>query len=243
MNTAWEQVYLRMKAKLLHKVFPLLHGCFYRFLFARQIPMVATIARWMHTLEDQAGKGDVPLAAEAWDRQYRSGVWHYMANLEECSRYSPIVGYMVYLKPGGSVLDVGCGEGILYKRYQPYGYAFYQGIDISETAIATLTQAHHAKTLFVQADAETYEPSQQFDVIVFNETLYYLNDPISTFTRYAHLLKPQGILIVSTYRNSTRAMAILRRLKALHPLLDEIETTHRKSAKSWICSVFLACSS
>lgn len=229
-----------MKAKLLRKGFPLLHRVFYRFLFTRQIPMSAAIARWIRMLEDQSGKGDIPIAAEVWNRQYRSGTWHYMENLEECSRYSPIVGYMAYLKPGGSVLDVGCGEGILYKRYQPYEYTFYQGIDISETAIATLASVQDTQTQFTQTDAEHFEPSHTFDVIVFNESLYYFNDPLSTFARYTQFLNPDGVVIVSTYQQSQRAMAILRCLKARYPLLTETSTTHTSSAKAWMCSVFLA---
>jgi 2-polyprenyl-3-methyl-5-hydroxy-6-metoxy-1,4-benzoquinol methylase len=240
MNTAWEQVFLWIQAKLLHRAFPLLHSLFYQFWFARQGPLSAAIAHWMRMLESQEGKGDIPLSAEAWDGQYQAGVWNYMENLEECSRYSPIVGYMAYLKPGGSILDVGCGAGVLYKKYQPYGYAFYQGIDISATAIATLTQVPSANSLFIQADAETYEPHQQFDVIIFNEVLYYFEDPLATFSRYSYFLNPEGVFIISTYKGSRRAMGVLRRLKTSYALLNETKTIHAPSSKCWICSVFLA---
>ena len=182
--------------------------------------------------------GDVPIAEDAWEAQYLSGKWGFMAQMDELARYSTIIGYMACLRPGSAVLDVGCGEGILFKRYRPYGYSKYLGIDISETAISKLVEKQDEKTLFIKADAETYTPIEQFDIIVFNETLYYFHDPLKVVKRYMGALKKNGILVVSTYKASERAMSILQRLKATYSLLDESRTTHSESLKSWICSCF-----
>lgn len=53
---------------------------------------------------------DAPKAQAAWDGQYARGEWDYLAGVAEISHYAVIVGYGTYLRPGGSVLDVGCGK-------------------------------------------------------------------------------------------------------------------------------------
>jgi len=146
---------------------------------------------------------------------------------------------MVHLRPGGAVLDVGCGEGILFERFRTYGYSKYLGIDISETSLTELIEKQDEKTLFVKADAETYIPIEQFDIIVFNETLYYFHYPLKTVERYSRALKKDGVLVVSTYTASERAMSILQRLKATYSLLDETRTFNEASSRSWICSVLV----
>ena len=58
------------------------------------------------------------------------------AGLDELARYSVIAGYLHHLRAGGSVLDVGSGEGLLADHLRPLGYSRYHGIDLSEAAIA-----------------------------------------------------------------------------------------------------------
>ena len=127
----------------------------------------------------------------------------------------------------------------LFERFRPYGYSKYLGIDISETALTKLIEKQDEKTLFVKADAETYIPIEEFDIIVFNETLYYFHDPLKAVERYSRALKKDGVLVVSTYTASERAMSILQRLKATYSLLDESRTIHEANSMSWICSVLV----
>ena len=77
---------------------------------------------------------EVPPQAR-WEREYASGRWSYLGGVDELAHYSVIVGYYAFLKPGGSVLDVGCGEGILQTRLSPHGYCRYLGIDFAAGAI------------------------------------------------------------------------------------------------------------
>jgi 2-polyprenyl-3-methyl-5-hydroxy-6-metoxy-1,4-benzoquinol methylase len=111
-----------------------------------------------------------------------------MRDLDELPRYSIIAGYLQYLKPGGSVLDVGCGEGLLQQRLGLSGYSKYVGIDISETAINEASSRQDEKTSFICADAVTYTPNELFDVIVFNEALYYFDEPLKMVGKYIQYL-------------------------------------------------------
>jgi 2-polyprenyl-3-methyl-5-hydroxy-6-metoxy-1,4-benzoquinol methylase len=187
----------------------------------------------------QQDRSDIPISEEAWEAQYQSGQWKYMADMNQLARYSIIISYMAYLRPGGAVLDVGCGDGVLFERFRPYGYSRYLGIDICGTALTKLIEEQYEKTLFIRADAETYTPDEQFDVIVLNEVVYYFHEPLKTVEKYVHALKKDGILVVSSFTGSERAMSILQKLKAAYSLLDESRIIHEASSKSWICSVFL----
>ena len=90
----------------------------------------------------------------------------------------------------------------------------------------------------MQADADVYRPVGTFDVIVFNESLYYMHDPLGVVERYRLALKQDGIVIVSTYEGSRRASAILRALKERYPVVDEMAITQH--VNRWRCTVFRA---
>ena len=45
-----------------------------------------------------------------------AGRWAYLGELPELARFSVLAGYLHHFKPGGAILDVGCGEGVLAKR-------------------------------------------------------------------------------------------------------------------------------
>src|SRR5262249_22692250 len=52
---------------------------------------------------------------------------------------------------------------------------------------------------FICSDATTFETTQNFDVIVFNECLYYFADPLDVLMKYEKRLTRRGIMIVSMY--------------------------------------------
>ncbi|MFZ4536442.1 class I SAM-dependent methyltransferase [Propionivibrio sp.] len=227
--------FLTAKTKIVDYPFRWLRAIYYVYLFGRTFPFKGQIEKTVHQWEMQQMKGDVPKAREEWDTQFRNRQWVYMEHLDEFSRYAVIAGYIAYLKPWRAVLDVGCGEGVLFERYRPYGYTRYVGIDISQVAIAKLMPQQNTQTAFLQIDAEAYQPEEVFDAIVFNEVHYYFHDPLNTIARYCQALNVGGVLILSTYTASRRALAILRYLKAHYVVVDETMIT--QGAKSWFCTI------
>lgn len=209
-----------------------LRAVYYEIGFLRRLPIGQRIGKAVNEWEERKGKGDSPKVKEAWDRQFSQGQWAYMD--VETSRYAVIVGYLLALK-AADILDMGCAEGYLHRRFKPYGYRRYVGVDISEVAISNIADRNDERTQFVQGDGDTYQPDGQFDAIVFNESLYYLRDSVASLRRYANSLSPGGHLIVSNYTASRRARAVLRDAKNNFRVIDE--TLTRQRGMAWECVV------
>lgn len=132
------------------------------------------------------------------DSQHAGGTWSYLEELSEMPRYAVIAGYCVRAN-AGSVLDLGCGAGILRNWVLRAGAADYTGVDLSNAAIDAARRRHGTDTSFVAGDAALYQPERAYDVIVFNEMLYYFAQPDEVLRRYARFLRPQGFFIASLW--------------------------------------------
>jgi len=223
-----------MMRALGRRAFKPVYLLYYRLLFGRRFPGSARLAARVQAWETATGRGDAPAAKEVWEAQYGSGGWELMRRLDELARYSVIAGYLHHLKPGGSVLDVGCGEGLLADHLRPFGYARYLGVDLSETAVRQAAGRVDERTAFTAADAESYVPAGRWDAIVFNESVYYFRDPLGTVRRYEDFLAEGGLFVVSTFR-SRRADVIVRRLLERYRLLEETAVSNRKG--TWVVRV------
>lgn len=133
------------------------------------------------------------------EKRYESGRWDYMNDIAEAHRYSIIVGCCEYFTPSERrVLDVGCGEGILQKRMT---YSDYVGVDVNAAAIASAQARGAIRATFVVSDAaEGFQAAGSFDAIVFNESLYYIRNPVEVFARCRQSLSPGGIIVVCMFQ-------------------------------------------
>ena len=151
------------------------------------------------------------------------------------ARFSILAGYICHLKPGATVLDTGCGQGVLLRRLPSYCYSRYVGIDVSGRAISMAQEQADDRNTFLVADCEEYSPAEQFDVIVFNEVLCCLCDPLRTMERYVHSLNPEGLLLVSMCTAARGSATILWRLRRAYATVDEVRITHSGRKVSWVC--------
>jgi len=203
-----------------------LSSLYYRYLFLRR----NTVARALVSL---IGRPKVP-TKKMWDTQYANGHWERLKDLCEQAHGAVAASYVAYLKPNSSVLEIGCGEGILLPRLREIGYRAYTGIDISEFAIGKCRTMADEKTRFIVGDAEQYVPDTPVDVILLNESIYYFVEPIACLCRYAERLAPGGVFIVSMF-DKERTRPIRRALKETFRVIDETIVSNSKG--TWYCSV------
>ena len=173
---------------------------------------------------------------QTWEAQYAAGRWDFLAELSELARFSVLAGYIWHLKPGAAVLDVGCGQGVLLRRLPSCSYSRYVGIDVSGSAIAVAQQQQREHSNFLVADCEDYSPAEQFDVLVFNEVLCCLRDPLRMDERYVRSLSPAGLLLVSMCTAARGSATILRRLQRAYASVDEVRVVHSGRGVSWVCT-------
>jgi 2-polyprenyl-3-methyl-5-hydroxy-6-metoxy-1,4-benzoquinol methylase len=161
--------------------------------------------------------------------------WARLRNVTELGRYSVIRGWCQHFAPEGSILDVGCGEGILQEQLEGYGH--YTGIDLFPETIDKASHKSNARTRFLQADASKYAPDRKFDAIIWNECLYYLEHPIDTITRYRDFLTPNGVMIVSMFYQTYATRRLFRQLKVLAPVVADLRVSNEEGA-SWLLRAY-----
>jgi len=139
----------------------------------------------------------LPGGRERLDAEWASGKWDFLQGLDHLPRLGVVASYCDALAQGGSVLEVGCGEGLLRERLLKC--SSYVGVDIAALAIERAAIRADATTRFVQADASRYIPGESFAVIVFNECLEWFADPRGLLRHYEQFLDDGGAYIVSMY--------------------------------------------
>jgi SAM-dependent methyltransferase len=160
------------------------------------------------------------------EKRYATGRWDYMRGSAEAHRYSLIAGCAGYYVPGPRrILDVGCGDGILQERI---GYTHYVGVDMNAAAIARARSRENGSTSFVLADARRYEPPGTYDVLVFNESLYYMPEPMSVVAHYRRFVVESGVIIVCMFQTNL-ARKLWKRLGST----DLVELTMAKVSNDW----------
>ena len=179
-----------------------------------------------------------PSDQASWDSQYVRGAWDHMKDLNQLGRYSIIVGYLKMLKPGGSILDIGCGDGLVLEQLDSNDYSKYVGFDISAEAIRRVLKKAGENVEFIRNDMQTYDTSEVFDVIIFNESLYYVGDSkiLGILQKYKHYLKEDGISIISIFQHR-RSNNIWKVANSVFTPIDGTKIIN-KNEKTWIIKVF-----
>ncbi|WP_414661904.1 class I SAM-dependent methyltransferase [Horticoccus sp. 23ND18S-11] len=133
----------------------------------------------------------------------KPGHWEGLDNPGQSARYEAIRNHVKRHFAGSwpTLLDVGCGAAVLSHYTQ--GVCDYIGIEPNEEAALAARGSSLGATIYNQS-AEAFESERRFEVIVFNEMLYYSSNPIELLQRYAQLLSPSGILIVSIFLRPER---------------------------------------
>lgn len=103
----------------------------------------------------------------------------------------------------GTVLEVGCGTGILSEQLVSYADHYI----LSDFSFSLLQKAREKvrgdRVIPIVVDAEHPCFSASFNTIVLNLALHWFSDPKTALTHLAACLKPGGTLYLSTLGNNT----------------------------------------
>lgn len=110
---------------------------------------------------------------------------------------------------GKSVLDVGCGGGILAESMAARG-ARVTGIDMGEAPLAVARLHQHESGVEVGYHRSTAEEfarkhPAQFDVVTCMEMLEHVPEPASVIEACANLVKPGGHVFMSTLNRNPKS--------------------------------------
>lgn len=137
-----------------------------------------------------------------WDRKYKKGKWEFLKNDLESHRYAKIAEYIkLYGAKNPSILDLGCGEGILNEHLKDFNFEHFLGVDFSKVSINMAKQKKFKNSDFLVADIHHYTPHLKFDIIIFNEIFYYVYDSekARVLSTILDSLKNGGIIITSIF--------------------------------------------
>jgi 2-polyprenyl-3-methyl-5-hydroxy-6-metoxy-1,4-benzoquinol methylase len=108
-------------------------------------------------------------------------------------------------RPPGRMLDLGAGEGSDSIRLALLGYSV-DAVDISKVGadkIMTFAKEAGAAVNVRVADITTYEPDGQFDIIICNGVLHYIDDKRSVVERMQLATRAGGLNVISLWSTRT----------------------------------------
>ena len=115
---------------------------------------------------------------------------------------------------GLSLLDIGCGGGLLCEPMTRLGFSV-TGVDASARNIGTAS-AHAAQMgLVIDYRCATVESlveagTERFDLILNMEVVEHVVDPGQFLRDAASLLKPGGLMIIATLNRTLKALALAK---------------------------------
>lgn len=179
---------------------------------------------------------------EGWDQEYRGGRWAFLRDIPESGRYGIIGMWLSLNECMDNVLDIGCGEGLLYERLRPMGIKRYVGVDLAPAALE-IANVDPAIASLRAGDMHTFTPEkgETFSAIVFNEVLHFAEDPIAIIARYIPFLNANGVMAISMYspkRPDSGANRLIARLWEATDgpewqVLDDYRLTSDRKSVTW----------
>ncbi|QPJ64876.1 MAG: class I SAM-dependent methyltransferase [Candidatus Nitrohelix vancouverensis] len=104
-------------------------------------------------------------------------------------------------RPGGTILDAGCGTGYLFLELLRRGFSV-TGVDLSDAMLkaleAQLLDSERSRARLQAQDIESFltTDSAQYDVVTASALLHHLYDPSDVLARLSERVKPGGLLLI-----------------------------------------------
>lgn len=156
------------------------------------------------------------LSAEWWDPKGRMAPLHRINPLRlgyirdaACRKFERNVRSLNCLG-GLRVLDIGCGAGLLCEPLSRLG-AQVIGVDPSASNIAAAklhADKSHLSIDYRCTTVEEIDPHERFDIVLAMEVIEHVVDVGVFLKRCASMLKPNGLMVVSTLNRNWKSFAL-----------------------------------
>jgi SAM-dependent methyltransferase len=93
----------------------------------------------------------------------------------------------------GSILDVGCGQGLFFDRLTKFGEV--EGVETNSSLVAQNNRWKHQ--IHVAAFDATFQSNKQYSLILMLDVLEHLPNPTAYLRRAEELLHPAGNLLIT----------------------------------------------
>jgi SAM-dependent methyltransferase len=158
------------------------------------------------------------------DRRYKLRYARYVGLADAVASY---LGKQAGENGRLELLDVGCGRGRTYQYLEGRGIAdrfTFHGLDVDFSRPAKI----YGKDVWNFIEADVTEglpfPDERFDVVVCEQILEHLGDPLFVLKEAGRVLKKGGLLVLGTPIFPPGAAALR---KHLVPVLDKVFRVHR----------------
>lgn len=161
--------------------------------------------------------GGSRLRTASFDQKYASGDWNF-----EADNSSELAAVVEKYAAKGRILMLGCGTGSIATAMAPGSFESFVGVDLSHEAIARAKLRESDQIRFEVCDIVSYRCSEEYNVILFSEALYYIN-PLyrdSLLKRCSQDLTRDGKIIV-TIAQPLRYAGILRMIRRNFKVVED----------------------
>ena len=134
------------------------------------------------------------------------------------------------------VLDNGCGTGLITQELAANQERRIVGIDSSSEMLEKAKQrlSHLKNVRLYQADAQNLPYANcVFDGIICNMVLYLLNDPHAAISEMSRVLKPNGMVSITS---PLRSLDVEVLIEATYDYFSSVDATLRSQGKSGLSS-------
>ena len=136
-----------------------------------------------------------------------------------------------FVSSGSRVLEVGSGPGYLSRELQDMDYDVVSCDLVLRMASKTRIRMNRDSVVVADVHSLPFQP-EAFDAIVLIGVISYVTDPVDVLCKLRNLLKPDGILLISSANTNLFFISISRKIDQLLVRLG-FRYPKRKTAKSF----------
>jgi 2-polyprenyl-6-hydroxyphenyl methylase/3-demethylubiquinone-9 3-methyltransferase len=147
-----------------------------------------------------------------WNEDGFMALLRTSVNPGRCRYFEHVLTQRLQLEPGAlSLLDVGCGGGLLAEEFARMGFAV-SGVDRSVPSLVAAREhaASGGLTIgYFEGSAESMPfPAHSFDVVSCCDVLEHVDSPQAVLAEIARVLRPGGVFVFDTINRTLRSKLV-----------------------------------